>query len=390
MTTPDEIRGVSSLLREAGYDPAAAPDDAVATLRKLRGQPGIIDGAVARALGSIVAAASAELLAEMEVGASGPNRREIRRALFRLRQAGIEPPAKASVTSAPSRAAADTAIEAVLSPIDATGVQLVWLVKARPRGGLARLWGFVSETDGLVGCELSTVSRRDLRRDRTMVEARSGGRLINADWRLADFILCEAYRRTPEDKRTAVGNFLALRAELIGSPPAADFEHPIYMELAAEAAAEPPADLLREPEMAALRFPEELLKPFVEEIAEIRNSVIVLSQAQNDERVGKVIENAIALLLGGDRLERTRRRLEDTAYYLAHTGRRVPAGWAAGAAKRLREGIDPVRIAPLRELVRASVGAQIAQQDEKAREEPRLIMTPAEAMQAQARRSRGR
>jgi hypothetical protein len=389
MAVTNEVRDEDQRLHLAGFDPAAAPEQAVATLRELRANPDVPEGAIARALGSIVAPAAAELLAAMETGATGPNRREIRRALFRLRQAGIEPVHKAVPQPATARASgADTGLEGVLSPIDATGVGLAWIVKARARGGLARLWGFVSETEGLIGCQLTNVSRRDLRRDRATVEERSGARLIDADWRVADRVLTEAYHRTPDDKRAAVGNFLALRAEIIETSPAADFVHPIYAELEAEAAAEPSIELIREPEIAAWQFSPAEIKPFVDEIADIRNSVIVLSPAHNEERIARVIETASARLLGGERAERTRRRLEDTAYYLARTGRQAAAGWAAGAARRLRDGVEPAKIAPLYELVRLAVGAEIANQTEKARDEPRLIMTPAEAMQA--RRTRGR
>ena len=390
MAVTNEVRAEDERLRAAGFDPASASEDAITALRDLRTRPDVSEGAIARALGSIVAPAAAELLAAMETGASGPNRREIRRALFRLRQAGIEPSVHETTPAAIGARAsgADAGFEGVVSPIDATGVGLAWVVKARARGGLARLWGFVSETEGLIGCQLTNVSRRDLRRDRATVEERSGAHLIDADWRLADFILTEAYYRTPEEKRAAVGNFLALRAEIIEISPKAGFVHPVYAEMAAEATAEPSVELLREPEIGSRQFNPAEIKPFVDEIAGIRNSMIVLSPSHNEERIAQVIENASARLLGGERLDRTRRRLEDTAYYLARTGRREAAGWAAGAARRLRDGVEPAKIAPLNELVRTAVGAEIANQNEKARDEPRLIMTPAEAMQS--RRPRGR
>ena len=80
-------------LIEAGFDPALAPADAIAKLRALKGMAGIADGAIARALGRIADPRAAAMLAEMEAGAAGAVRREIRRALYKLKHHGIDAPA---------------------------------------------------------------------------------------------------------------------------------------------------------------------------------------------------------------------------------------------------------------------------------------------------------
>jgi hypothetical protein len=85
-----------------------------------------------------------------------------------------------------------------------------------------------------------------------------------------------------------------------------------------------------------------------------------------------------------------RRRLEDMGYYMARSGRREAAGWAAAAAARLRDGADARRIPFFQALMRAQLGAVFAQAQEREREEPRLIMTPAEAMRAQQQQMRPR
>jgi hypothetical protein len=275
----------------------------------------------------------------------------------------------------------------MLSPIDATGVRLVWIMKPRPRGGLNLLWGFCSEEEGLIGCNFGPVGRRELRADRERVEERAGVKMVEADWRLCDLILCEAYRATPESRRGAVGNFFTWRAELIASsPPGDDYVHPIYTELAVEAAGEPGIELLKEPEVLAWRLPAAAIKPYVDEIAEIQNSVIVLNPMQQEDRIARVIDKAIEGFFSGAAGYRARRRLEDIAYYLARTGRRRTAGYAAAAAARIRDRADLRRIPFFQNLVRTMLGAVIAAEQEKQKEEPRLIMTPAEAMRAQAQR----
>ena len=40
------------------------------------------------------------------------------------------------------------------------------------------------------------------------MERRAGVTMVEGDARLADYVLCEAFRRTPAEKRAPVGNFL--------------------------------------------------------------------------------------------------------------------------------------------------------------------------------------
>ncbi|MGH7864975.1 MAG: hypothetical protein ACREQB_08295 [Candidatus Binataceae bacterium] len=378
-------------LRHAGFNPAAAPADAVAQLRELRGKSAAPDSAVARALGAIAHEDSAVLLAELEDGATGALRREVRRALFRLRQRGIEPPPRAAPSS-PARAphADDTGLGAYLTTVDPDGARIAWIVKPRPQGGFARLWGLVSDAEGLVRAGSQFVSRREFRAEREEIERRSGAKFIEADWRLADFILCEAYRATADSARGRVGGFLAARSELIASSPPTELVHPVYAELNAAVAEEPAANLMNEPEIAAWRLPEPLVKPYADEINRAGQSVIVVSPVQQQERVNMVIERALGEILSGDTGVHVRRRFEDIAYYLLKTGRRPAAALAASAARMIRDGLDLKRNAFFQAFVRSQLGARVAQERQRESSEPRLIMTPVEAMRAQQQARRRR
>ena len=242
------------------------------------------------------------MLVAMEAGATGAIRREVRRALYKLKQHGIDapasnPPAAGAVHDDDSE---KSEITAMLSPIDGEGARIVWIVKPRMQGGLIRMWALISEHDGLVGAQNTRLSRRELKSERDELERRAQVRLVDGDWRVADFIACEAWRNTPESRRGQVGNFLALRSELIASPPPTELAHPVYAELAAEAAAEPSVELLKEPELLEWRLPDALLKPYVDEINQAGESVIVLSPMHKQERVNAVIERATKELLTGD------------------------------------------------------------------------------------------
>ena len=328
----------------------------------------------------------------MEDGAAGALRREIRRALFKLHQHGIEAPRSfSSPQPAPASTPETAGLSALFSPIDSDGARIIWLTKPRTQGGLMRLWGIVSEDEGLVGAIAGTVGRRELREEREDMERRAGMKLVEGDWRLADFILCEAYRHTPEARRGKVGNFLALRAELISSPPPAALDHPVYAELAYEAAKDPAPELLNEPEIAQWKLTSDQIAPYVDELNRANESTIVLNQMQQQDRVAQIVERAVTILLTGYGGERIRRRLEDTAYYLFRSGRREPAGWAVAAAGKIRDGADLKRIPFFIGFIRMQLGSVVSEEQQKAREEPRLIMTPAEAMRAsEAARQRRR
>lgn len=386
-TNPDDTK-----LLEAGFDPALAPADAIAKIRELKGRAGIADVAIARALGKIADAGAAAMLAEMEAGAAGALRREVRRALYKLKQHGIDAPA---ATAAAASTIHDNATEksettAMLSPIDSEGARIVWIVKPRVQGGVIRLWALISEREGLVGAQNTGLSRRELKSEREELERRAQVKLVDADWRVADFIACEAWRITPESRRGHVGNFLTLRSELIASAPPTELLHPVYAELGAEAAGEPSVELLKEPDLLEWRLPDAILKPYVDEIARAGESVIVLNPLHKQERVNAVIDRATAELLTGGNGRAVQRRLEDIAYYMARVGRRAQAGWAVAASARLRDGIDVTKVLFFQAFIRTQLGTVAAAEQQKAEQEPRLIMTPAEAMRAREARSRRR
>jgi hypothetical protein len=388
VSVPDD----ADALAAAGFDPSAPAAKALAKLRELRANSEIPSIAIARALGNVVDGGAAAMLAEMEGAAAGPLRREIRRSLFKLHQRGIEPPTEPRVSPPRLTAPADGSnLSALLSPIDSEGARIVWITKPRSQGGMIRLWGITSEDEGLVGAIAGNITRRELRQEREEMERRSGMRLVDADWRLADFLLCEAYRHTPEARRGKVGNFLALRAELLTSPPPIDLRHPIYSELAAEASKDPSLELLKEPALLEWKLPSGLLAPYVEELNRANESTIVLNQMQQQDRVAQIVERAIADLLSAESGARIRRRFEDMAYYLLKNGKREQAGWAVAVAAKILDGAELKRLPFFVGFIRVQLGNLVAEEQQRTREEPRLIVTPAQAMRAsEAARQRRR
>ena len=174
-------------LRDLGFDPSAPPDQALATLRALIGRPDADPAAIARALGEFAIVDAADQLVAMEREARGPLRREIRRALFKLRQRGVEPspaPAQPERPKPPPAAEAD-GLFALISPFDPGDARLVWIMKPRLQGGLTQLTAVVSESDGLVRAGVAERSRRDLRQRRAEIEREFYLKMVESDWRLA-------------------------------------------------------------------------------------------------------------------------------------------------------------------------------------------------------------
>jgi len=380
-------------LRELGFDPAAPAAERLAKLRELRGKSPATDHAIGRALGEINDPGAAELLVEMEADATGAMRREIRRSIYKLRQHDIEV-REPEISRGPQLTApSETGLTGYMSPIDAEGAQIVWLVKARNQGGVTRLWGLISESEGLAGVQNHSISRRELKTQHDELEKQADVKLVEIDPQLADFILCDAYRRTPEGERGKVGTFYALRSEITGAPTPTELAHPIYSQLAEESAQEPALDLLKEPELQQYRIPPEQLQPYVEEVNRAEESMLVVSRSSREDRITSAIEKAIVEILRGERAMRLRRRLEDTALYMLKTGRRQQAGWAAAAAARMRDGADLKTVPFFKTLVQMQLGAILSAETERKQAEPRLIMTPAEALrvqQEQQARLRGR
>ena len=89
----------------------------------------------------------------MEAGAAGAMRREVRRALYKLKQHGIDAPSPSAASATHDSATVKTEMTAMLSPIDGEGARIVWIVKPRVQGGLLRMWALISEHDGLVGAQ---------------------------------------------------------------------------------------------------------------------------------------------------------------------------------------------------------------------------------------------
>jgi hypothetical protein len=225
------------------------------------------------------------------------------------------------------------------------------------------------------------------------MEAGSGVRLVSADWRVLDALLVEAHERAASTERDR--DYLRLRPRLTADPPRTPAE-PVSARVTAPTADESPAlvagsaALVDEPELRGWQPTPEAAAPFVDEIAKVRESPLVLSRMAQDERIREVLRRAAATLYPPAVLAR---RLEGTAYVLAETGRPGPARAALAVAQLLRaRPADAMEAPAVAALVERAVGTLLAETTAREQEARRgsLVVTPGQALRDRASSRPGR
>jgi len=386
----DRQNDAKAALAAAGVDVAgleALSADVLSALVTRSDAAGVIS-----ALGELGGAQTARQLRALEGAAPKAARKALRRALFRLEQRGIDVPPPAA-TAAPAAPLAGPELEGWLSGFDGRGDRIAWLV--RPSGSTLLLAAAqLNEPAGLEDVQTTEVSRKQLRQARESIQKSTGMRLVEADWRVVDALLVEAHERaaSPEPRR----DYRRIRSRLTDAAPATPAEPRSRRleaprdEADAAALVASAGALVGEPELAAWWPAPEALVPYLEELNAVRESPIVLSEAQQGERLRSVLARAAEALYPPAVLAR---RLVGTAYVLAETGRREPARQALATAAAL--DANPTGAADLpfvATLVQQRLGrlfaAQMARQQDERRSS--LLVTPGEALRDRSSSHPGR
>jgi hypothetical protein len=102
-------------------------------------------------------------------------------------------------------------------------------------------------------------------------------------------------------------------------------------------------ELLNVPEFAGWRLPDAMLQAYGDQLRDLEQSQIVVSEIAQRQRISAIYEAATEEALSGESRRIMRLRLEEMAYYLWQTDRRREALWAVAAAKSL-ETDNPERL----------------------------------------------
>jgi hypothetical protein len=377
----------------------ARRDGALATLHRLgvdatAVDAGTIDDAtIERLLTGPEADAATEALAEIggervavllaaraRPGSDRALLKALRRALFRFEQRGVPVP-RVQEAAEHRAAVGGPDIEGFISAFDGRGARILWLLRPQSGGGTLLLAAEVHEPEGLRDVRLTEMTRKELRAVRDRLQREAGLRLVPTDWRVVDALLVEAHERAGAPDRAR--DYLRLRPRLVTVPPKAPAE-PV------SALVTTPSDdertrlvatsdaLLGLPELQWWPAPE-AMAPFLDEIAAVRDSPLVLSELQQEERLRAILARAAAQLYPPSAMAR---RLEGTAYVLAGTGRVSQARQALAVAEAVRAGASADQVPYLRLLVQQAMGAVYAAETSRRTEERRgsLVITPGEAL----------
>lgn len=384
--TPDEFQQAGEQrLREWDVAEDATPPALAALLHR---DPAA-DVAIAHRLGTVATEESAQLLQALETSATDKRvRKAAKRALYRLEQRGIhtQPDAPAAPTPA-----IGPALEGYVSPVDGRGDQLVWLLKPQP-GGIAHLFAVVNDPDGLREAALSLVTRKALKSLQGELERKHELRLVPVDWHYADFLMHRAFGWARVRGTRMEGDYPALRNQLLRVPAPEDLPPSVLTQTDAatigeqQLAASP--GLIEEPEFRTWLLSPDQAQPLLAELADARDSPLLLNRAQQQDRFDAVITRGTDTIFSQELRASWARRLYEMAYVLAATKRRERAEQAVAVARGLEQGRAPHDLPFCAILIRTSLAIylELAAEQEKEREKSSLVVTPQQAVRERERR----
>jgi hypothetical protein len=328
---------------------------------------------------------AAERLVAMEAAAQKKElRREIRRSLFRLEQRGVAIPRPAAPATG-ARALGREEDAGYLSPVDRRGDQIVWYVHPTPDGDYFLISGVLSERDGMVEADAARVDRPAFRDLVASSRARFGVRMLEADPGYCDLLLHDGYRANPTKRGPGVSRYPAFRMEITHRAPER-VACPVHALLggagSGTAVVDESARLLAEPEMEGWLLDPVWIAPHREPIREARDSRVVVSRHQKEERIDRLMRESAAAVFAGEAAGVYARRLERMAYYFLLDGREAAARRALAVSAALVDAGSGAadRIPFVMELTRRSFAAAEAAERAREKEERRgsVIVKPGE------------
>jgi hypothetical protein len=373
------------LLEQWGLSLARLQDQSVtvAMVQEHIGKHPAADVALAALLGNYPTPEVAQVLVTWEEKTNDKElRHEIRRSLYKMSQKGL---AAKRVEPAPA-IFAPLEPEGYLSPIDGSGDRLLWVVKAKAGGGLHYLSAVVNEPEGLRYFDFAEINRKKLRQMRQDFATRMQMVLVEAPWRYCDAVMYEGYERAKTKENKDADAYLAFRTHLLTAP-AQPVEVPLSTRLDTEAIAtdvtllQTSAPLLQEPEMQLWMLDHERAHHYTDKISQVQESPLILNRFQQQDRLQTVIDSATIEVFAGEPGVAYARRLEETALYLAITGREEAAKRALAVSLALKRSTQGGKGIPFcEELIRQSIALHYHEEKQHEQEESRgsLIMRPSE------------
>ena len=319
--------------------------------RSLVGRPDQA-AAAAAALGTLAVPAAVDALLAAEATAPPKAvKTAVRRALYRLRQAGLTPVAKDPVHAPPSR---HRLAEGWMSAVDGTGSRGVWLAIEGPLGERTLLRGVVSDGTGLLDFAAEGIAKRRLGAWLAAVRAESPLPWVAVPAPWAWMTLVAASRLGT----SAPPRDLLRWLDILGEPPAME---PPIRAVRLTPSSEPAllagsAELLALPELAGWFLDPPAVHAEALELLQTKESRLVVSDQIKAERAAALVDRVIDEQFDAGARRLWARRLEETAFVLFASGRPAEAERAdAVAAALAADGPAPRRLPFVRALVERSL-----------------------------------
>jgi hypothetical protein len=285
-------------------------------------------------------------------GASAPKqlRKEARRALHRLRAAGLTLPRTTPLAAGlPVAEQGAQLLEAWTSVADGVGSRVLGLLAAPPLGGMYFAMILLNDIVGIKGCRLDATTKKRLKDDFPRWRQEVGVPLVEIPPDYARELLGEALELNQESGFSVPRGFEAYRRAIV--EPTRPFEQAIVykhistaeVKLNPELLKESPS-LLDEPETRSWFFDFDQVKAFGLEMLQARQSRIVLSEQLQADRQQSIVGRAIREVVDAPMRRGLQRRLEEAAYVLLTTDRPLQARRAVAAAQSLTE--EAVSLSP--------------------------------------------
>jgi hypothetical protein len=315
--------------------------------------------AAAEALASVASQAAADALGDAErLGPPKAVRTALRRALYRLRQAGVRP----TPPPPPARPAPKTPVPtaAWVSAVDGTGSRGCWIVFEGPAGERTLLTGVLNDVVGILDVAGGPIAKKRLGDRLRAIREESALPWVEVPpaWAVGLFLEAQhahAAAGTPVPAELARWQSLLDQGEVPGAPP-------IYTRIAPgtlaedHAALEASAHLLEVPELAGWFLDPPAVQTEAVELLQATESPLVITDQIRAERLAALIDRTVESHFGADARQLWRRRLEEQAFVLDATARSAEARQAVAVARALADpDYAPRRIPFVRALVERSL-----------------------------------
>jgi len=358
--TPEQLHAAQDWLEETLQEEQTLP-----VLQQLTAQsiPAPLP-AVVEALSIMATPAAATLLTQIAAKTGVKEvQKAARRALYRLKTMGVE--TDSGLPQEPRKSVLEVprlpVVVALASQIDFDGNRALYLARRRPFSGLIFVSLIVSDQRGVLDCNAFPVTKKDLSRIVTDIQADDRLTHVELPADYAQQLVEEAYQRNLSSGTPVPQEFQALR-DLIGMPEAPWEQGPIYHVISPEEIRGQPTwlalsgHLLEVKEFQGWHLPPEVLQKYREEVKHTAESPIIVSQATQQERIEAVQKRSLREIFPPDVCARYRSRLDEMAYLLWQTKRLDEAKRALAAAVALQgEEVDAAEHPFLRALFTRSV-----------------------------------